>query len=147
MSAAASALLLAGVIVFPRPGIAAGTRAIGLPVARDDLALGELRDRAPADKSATRAPGASGSVPGAGTNTAQARMPVPGYIEADRSSAEQALGPALADEVFSDKFTPLRKQLISASLRANPASGCARPPDFISRSWPRSKHPHGRRAT
>ena len=40
------------------------------------------------------------------------------------------LGPALTDNVFSDRFTALRKQLVAASLRGNPASGCAEPPVF-----------------
>ena len=66
----------------------------------------------------------------AASNTAHSQAPVPGYIEADRVPAEQLLGPARTDEVFSDRFTPLRKQLVAASLRANPASGCAQPPFF-----------------
>jgi hypothetical protein len=61
------------------------------------------------------------------SNPAQSAAAVPSYIEADRSPAEQTLGPALTGEVFSDRFTPLRKQLIAASVRANPASGCEWP--------------------
>ena len=56
--------------------------------------------------------------------------PVPTYIVADRAGAERMLGAARADEVFSDRFTALRKRLVAASLRANPAPGCAQPPDF-----------------
>jgi hypothetical protein len=63
-------------------------------------------------------------------NDAQSPAPVPSYIEADRSPVEQALGPALTREVFSDRFTALRKQLVSTSLGANPAPGCERPPAF-----------------
>jgi hypothetical protein len=63
-------------------------------------------------------------------NSAAAQTPAPGYIEADRAPAQRLLGPARADEVFSDRLTPLRQQLIAASLRANPAAGCARPPVF-----------------
>jgi hypothetical protein len=66
----------------------------------------------------------------AAPNTAPSQTPVPGYIEADRAPAEQSLGAARADEVFSDRLTPLRKRLIAASLRANPAPGCAQPPVF-----------------
>jgi hypothetical protein len=57
--------------------------------------------------------------------------PAPSYIEADRAGVERALGAVLTDQIFSDRFTPLRKQLLAASLRANPAPGCARPPDFV----------------
>jgi hypothetical protein len=71
--------------------------------------------------------GASKEAPGA----TPSNTPLPSYIEADRAGVERALGAALTDQVFSDRFTPLRKQLIAASLRANPASGCARPPDFV----------------
>jgi hypothetical protein len=71
--------------------------------------------------------GASKEAPG-GTPS---NTPAPGYIETDRAVVERALGAALTDQVFSDRFTPLRKQLIAASLRANPAPGCARPPDFV----------------
>src|SRR3954471_19157196 len=63
------------------------------------------------------------------TNTTPSKTP-PSYIEADRSDADQVLGPALTDNVFSDRFTALRKQLVAASLRGNPASGCAEPPVF-----------------
>ena len=62
-------------------------------------------------------------------NTTPSKTP-PSYIEADRSDAEQVLGPAIADEVFSDRFTALRRQLVAASLRGNPAPGCAEPPAF-----------------
>jgi hypothetical protein len=55
---------------------------------------------------------------------------VPGYIEADRTQVEQILGAALANDVFSDRYTALRKELIASSLRANPAAGCATPPAF-----------------
>jgi hypothetical protein len=71
--------------------------------------------------------GASKEAPSA----APSGTPVPSYIEADRAGVERALGAALTDQVFSDRFTPLRKQLIAASLRANPAPGCARPPEFV----------------
>ena len=63
------------------------------------------------------------------TNATPSKTP-PSYIEADRSDADQVLGPALTDNVFSDRFTALRKQLVAASLRGNPASGCADPPVF-----------------
>ena len=66
---------------------------------------------------------------GEAANTTPSKTP-PSYIEADRSDADQVLGPALTDNVFSDRFTALRKQLVSASLRGNPASGCAEPPVF-----------------
>jgi hypothetical protein len=68
--------------------------------------------------------------PGLAEQAAPAKSPVPSYIVADRAATEQMLGAARADEVFSDRLTPLRKRLIAASLRANPASGCAQPPDF-----------------
>jgi hypothetical protein len=68
--------------------------------------------------------------PGLAEQAAPAKSPVPSYIVADRAAAEQMLGAARADEVFSDRLTALRKRLIAASLRANPASGCAQPPDF-----------------
>jgi hypothetical protein len=68
--------------------------------------------------------------PGLAEQAAPSKPPVPSYIVADRGGAEQMLGAARADEVFSDRFTALRKRLIAASLRANPASGCAQPPDF-----------------
>jgi hypothetical protein len=55
---------------------------------------------------------------------------VPGYIEADRTQADQTLGEALANDVFSDRFTALRKRLVASSLRANPAAGCGNPPAF-----------------
>jgi hypothetical protein len=55
---------------------------------------------------------------------------VPSYIEADRTQAEQTLGGALANDVFSDRFTALRKRLIASSLRANPTTGCGDPPAF-----------------
>src|SRR5262245_22062530 len=64
-------------------------------------------------------------------STTPSDTPVPSYIEADRADVERTLGAALTDQVFSDRFTPLRKQLVAASLRANPAPGCARPPDFV----------------
>jgi hypothetical protein len=64
----------------------------------------------------------------AGTKPSQ--TPAPGYIEAERPPAEEVLGRKLTDEVFSDRFTPLRKRLVAASLRANPAAGCAQPPAF-----------------
>ena len=66
---------------------------------------------------------------GEAANTTPSKTP-PAYIEADRSDADQVLGPALTDNVFSDRFTALRKQLVAASLRGNPASGCAEPPVF-----------------
>ena len=66
---------------------------------------------------------------GEAANTTPSKTP-PSYIEADRSDADQVLGPALTDNVFSDRFTALRKQLVAASLRGNPASGCAEPPAF-----------------
>jgi hypothetical protein len=97
-------------------------------------------DRAPAAGKPTDAAG----VPGAAMVMAQrdgaskdapsatpSNTPVPSYIEADRAGVERALGAALTDQIFSDRFTPLRKQLLAASLRANPAPGCARPPDFV----------------
>ena len=49
-------------------------------------------------------------------NTTPSKTP-PSYIEADRSDADQVLGPALTDNVFSDRFTALRKQLVATSLR------------------------------
>ena len=55
---------------------------------------------------------------------------VPSYIEADRTQAEETLGGALANDVFSDRFTALRKRLVGSSLRANPAAGCGNPPAF-----------------
>jgi hypothetical protein len=55
---------------------------------------------------------------------------VPSYIEADRTQAEETLGAALANDVFSDRFTALRKRLIASSLRADPAAGCGSPPAF-----------------
>jgi hypothetical protein len=55
---------------------------------------------------------------------------VPSYIEADRTQAEETLGGALANDVFSDRFTALRKRLIASSLRANPAAGCGAAPAF-----------------
>ena len=55
---------------------------------------------------------------------------VPSYIEADRAQAEETLGGALANDVFSDRFTALRKRLIASSLRANPAAGCGAAPAF-----------------
>jgi hypothetical protein len=98
----------------------------------------------PGPASAGGAPADGAGRPGAAVMTAQrdgtsketpsaapAGAPVPSYIEADRAGVERALGAALTDQVFSDRFTPLRKQLIAASLRANPAPGCARPPDFV----------------
>ena len=63
------------------------------------------------------------------TNTSPSK-PLPSYIEADRSDADQVLGSALTDNVFSDRFTALRKQLVATSLRGNPAPGCAEPPVF-----------------
>ena len=63
------------------------------------------------------------------TNTTPSKTP-PSYIEADRSDADQVLGSALTDNVFSDRFTALRKQLVATSLRGNPAPGCAEPPVF-----------------
>jgi hypothetical protein len=60
----------------------------------------------------------------------EAQSRVPGYIEADRTEAEQTLGAALANDVFSDRFTALRKRLIASSLRDNPAAGCGDPPAF-----------------
>jgi hypothetical protein len=71
--------------------------------------------------------GASKEAPSA----APSGTPVPSYIEADRAGVERALGAALTDQVFSDRFTPLRKQLIATSLRTNPAPGCTRPPDLV----------------
>ena len=68
--------------------------------------------------------------PGLAAQAAPSTPPVPSYIVADRGGAEQMLGAARADEVFSDQFTPLRKRLVAASLRANPAPGCAQPPEF-----------------
>jgi hypothetical protein len=61
----------------------------------------------------------------------QSKAPVPSYIEADPSAAEQTLGRTVTGEVFSDRYTPLRDRLVAASLRANPAAGCARPPVFV----------------
>ena len=55
---------------------------------------------------------------------------VTSYIEADRAQAEETLGGPLAKEVFSDRFTALRKRLIAGSLRANPAAGCGAAPAF-----------------
>ena len=55
---------------------------------------------------------------------------VPSYIEADRTQAEETLGGTLANDVFSDRFTALRKRLIASSLRANPAAGCGAAPAF-----------------
>jgi hypothetical protein len=66
---------------------------------------------------------------GEAANTTRPKTP-PSYIEADRSDADQVLGPAIADDVFSDRFTALRKQLVARSLRGNPAPGCAEPPVF-----------------
>ena len=43
---------------------------------------------------------------------------VPSYIEADRN------------DVFSDRFTALRKRQIASSLRDNPAAGCGATPAF-----------------
>ena len=53
----------------------------------------------------------------------QSKAPVPSYIEADPSAAEQTLGRTVTGEVFSDRYTPLRERLVAASLRANPAAG------------------------
>jgi hypothetical protein len=55
---------------------------------------------------------------------------VPSYIEADRTQAEETLGGTLANDVFSDRFTALRKRQIASSLRDNPAAGCGNPPAF-----------------
>src|SRR4051794_30258768 len=55
---------------------------------------------------------------------------VPSYIETDRTQAEETLGGPLANDVFSDRFTALRKRLVASSLRANPAAGCGNPPAF-----------------
>ena len=66
---------------------------------------------------------------GEAANTTPSKT-LPSYIEADRSDADQVLGPALTDEVFSDRFTALRQQLVTASLRGNPAPECAEPPVF-----------------
>jgi hypothetical protein len=68
--------------------------------------------------------------PSLAEQASRSKPPAPSYIVADRAAAEQTLGAARADEVFSDRFTALRKRLVAASLRANPASECAQPPDF-----------------
>ena len=60
----------------------------------------------------------------------ESQSKAPSYIEADRTQAEQTLGGALANDVFSDRFTALRKRQIASSLRANPAAGCGNPSAF-----------------
>ena len=60
----------------------------------------------------------------------ESQSTLPSYIEADRTQAEETLGAALANDVFSDRFTALRKRLVASSLRANPAAGCGNPPAF-----------------
>ena len=116
MCTVTSTLVLAVAIFAPNPGRAP---AAGEPA---DAASGPGAAVVTAQRDGARkeAPSATPS------NT-----PVPSYIEADRAGVERALGATLTDQVFSDRFTPLRKQLIAASLRANPAPGCARPPDFV----------------
>ena len=57
------------------------------------------------------------------TNTTPSKTP-PSYIEADRSDADQVLGSALTNNVFSDRFTALRKELVprrSAAIRLRDA--------------------------
>jgi hypothetical protein len=73
---------------------------------------------------------AAASAPIASPRAEQAQGQMPSYIEAERSQPEQALGTTLTNDVFSDRFTALRKQMIAASLRVNPAAGCAEPPAF-----------------
>jgi hypothetical protein len=73
---------------------------------------------------------AAASAPIASLRAEQAQGQMPSYIEAERSQPEQALGTTLTNDVFSDRFTALRKQMIAASLRVNPAAGCAEPPAF-----------------
>jgi hypothetical protein len=109
-------LVLAGTILAPNPGrtLAAGEAADGAD-GPGTVVMTAQRD------------GASKEAPSA----APSGTPVPSYIGADRAGVERALRAALTDQIFSDRFTPLRNQLVAASLRANPAPGCARPPDFV----------------
>ena len=116
MPTVTSTLVLAVAILAPNPG-----RAPAADKPADEAgAPGAAMVTAQRDGASKEAPSATPS------NT-----PVPSYIEADRAGVERGLGAALTDQIFSDRFTPLRKQLLPASLRANPAPGCARPPDFV----------------
>ena len=76
--------------------------------------VGHLRAIACAVALTVAIPGPKAS--GEAANTTPSKTP-PSYVEADRSDADQVLGPALTDNVFSDRFTALRKQLVAASLR------------------------------
>jgi hypothetical protein len=116
MRTATSALVFTVAILPPNAG---GAPAAGQP-ADNAGAPGAAMVTAQRDGTSKDAPSATPS------NT-----PVPSYIETDRAGVERALGAALTDQIFSDRFTPLRKQLLTASLRANPAPGCARPPEFV----------------
>src|SRR5262245_45567730 len=91
MRTVTSTLVLAVAILAPNPGRAPAAGkprdAAGLPAAAMVTAQ---RDGASKD-----APSATPS------NT-----PVPSYIEADRAGVERALGAALTDQIFSDRFTP-----------------------------------------
>ena len=53
---------------------------------------------------------------GEAANTTPSKT-LPSYIEADRSDADQVLGPALTDEVFSDRFTAPGAEFINPAFR------------------------------
>lgn len=54
----------------------------------------------------------------------------PAYMKADPAAAQRVFGPAVAGNIFSSRLDQIRREFVTKSLAAIPASGCAATPDF-----------------
>jgi hypothetical protein len=61
---------------------------------------------------------------------APAQQPVPGYITAKPDAITQAFGPAVAQKIFSDAYTPVRQQAIVRSQQSVPGFQCPADPQI-----------------
>ena len=55
---------------------------------------------------------------------------VPGYITAKPDAVARAFGPAVAQKIFSDAYTPIRQQAIERSQKALPGFQCPAEPQI-----------------
>lgn len=59
-----------------------------------------------------------------------AHAQTPEYIRADPAAARNSFGPAVAAKIFSDAYTPMRRDMVGKSLQRIPGFKCAKDPLF-----------------
>lgn len=52
----------------------------------------------------------------------------PDYIHADNTAVRNAFGPAVASKIFSDAYTPMRRDMVQKSIARIPTYDCGKEP-------------------